>query len=1381
MEIKNLFIKGWTSDVEPSLQPPNTARDVLNMRLISNRNNTYALESLKGTIISFSLNPGYFPIGWTRFGDNVVILSTKDINGTDKNGEIGIAVINSDTYIGTYTPYYNHVDLNFNSAHQIESQSYRENSFIHRVYWVDNYNRYRAINLNDFRYSTYFVVGALVVGVSYMVLTDSVTNTTSTYGPNEASGTVFVADGTEVYNGSPLVIVYVDVSLLDAVPSRDQGDINFNRWLPNGNLLGGGWQYCYRLFTLDGAKTNFSYVSMAFHIGNTTIPAISTLSYQAYQGTGITDNSQKGQRIQIDNIDTNFDRIQVVAIQDISLIATNPPVIFFDGPITGSTMTFDHLGNENLGTLSAADIVEISLSIQRVRTLAILKKRMFIGGVEFSRFVPFDRTGVTATPFEYLMPSDTSGRPGDVPNASAAGLSGHGISLAAGVTPVTGAIYKNQWYRVGGTGSIALQPSGTIVAAGATFQGAGGDITFTINAGAPTVIAVIRIQRYTGTYRYIDILEDYLDTKAAAVATHLKSQWRGETGRWGFLVYDTFQNPQYVQWIGDYAVPEQYDAAGAWKLAEETDDYYGAGLHDLSLRNIGMNFSGLDFNLIAAALGVTLAELPNYIGGFSIVRAPLDRQILGQGILGPTVIDGNNTRPSSTLDITNDKYGAANGRRVQTYVFHCPEFEFQFDNLPTTLDGDILKITDYYDDAHQAIAGAGTLDTNGAHFYSKMYRSTGASVFGAKGALNDVVNTATLTIGVGQTGIVYDPVNNPSLLFYNESATSAAAPGVGGIERRCIGSKTYLISTSFNEPATYPNGYVADDETRALVNYIRPKGNLYGGQGESALAATQYMFAGHYQPFDANFLAYITGNGGIADDIEVFGGDAYVCIMDVGRMIQDFADAPNQSSYGTFFPVESRINISLRQGVHLARDRSYETVGNTNGLSFSSPQIVEEFVYNTGYSYQEAQFLYPAVPANFVPNNQFERRIYVSPVKIDGELIDNFRIFPVNDYLDLEGQNGALVNLISLNETLVYLQERAMGYTPVNERETIPSGLGVPLNIGVGGVLQRYDDNERFFGNQNQFGVVQTPDKIAWFDLKRKTMIVGSMQAGVLNLSTAKMLRSYFAGFSEEYLRFDNPIRNRGIAGMYNARFEEMLFAFRGSEIQNEDLLREPAGKTVAYDGIDQQYTGKFSFLPGIMLEHNNILLCAYTGASPTVQPSTAYAVGEKSNEGTVTYACKLAYTSAGTPVQPSADTTHWARVGDINEVHVADVGDICKFFGYVDDASLQYVAHGDEDDDLIFDNMSAHSDAVFFDMATYENSHQNVTETGISTDVDNYQYLNRTWFWSVPYAGDEDRFRDHYLTVTLNKDNRLGGNPTVSKNERLKIVSVSTEMRKDM
>ena len=61
------------------------------------------------------------------------------------------------------------------------------------------------------------------------------------------------------------------------------------------------------------------------------------------------------------------------------------------------------------------------------------------------------------------------------------------------------------------------------------------------------------------------------------------------------------------------------------------------------------------------------------------------------------------------------------------------------------------------------------------------------------------------------------------------------------------------------------------------------------------------------------------------------------------------------------------------------------------------------------------------------------------------------------------------------NSRLFYWQEDSVGYLPIDERVTIPSVLGDPVQLGVGGVIDRFDEASDYFGNQHQFGLVDTP------------------------------------------------------------------------------------------------------------------------------------------------------------------------------------------------------------------------------------------------------------------------------------------------------------------
>lgn len=1366
------FSKGWTSDATPSRQPADTVRGLCNMRTITSTNNDSSVESILGTLKTANLNPGYFPIGWARHADKIAVLSTKNLAGVDQNGEIGILTVDRETLIGTYTPLYNHVDLTFNSAHQIEAILYDETESVQRLYWTDNYNSYRAINVLDSRITTHILVGSLVPGQQYMCVRSTVTNGAGTYGPNATSGTVFVADGTEVYGASALVRKYINVSLLDVVPSRDGGQIIFNRWLTGGNLTGGSYQYSYQLYTLDGVQTNFSYLSQPFHSPNNVAPSNSTVDYQRLQGQSLAASTQKGIRIQISGIDTNFDNIKVVAVRTTAFNAVDPPKVIYDGAISGATMLFDHNGNEQLGSLSLDDLNSVVLSLDRVKTISVLKNKMFIGNVRLAPFIEFNKTGVTAQSIQYLFPTDTIGRPDTSSVDNTSGITGHAYSPVTGIT----LIHTNQWYEVL-TGTVTY--NSIAYGVGDFFQGIA---TVHSYSGTGTIRAVIRIQKYTGEYQAIPILDDYLDMKSAAVATHIRSLWRGETYRYGIIFCDKFQNPQYVYWLMDWQVPNHYDTTDpstgnalgfSAGLSVEVANDYGTGNHGTSLRSLGVKFGGIDFNYVASKLGVSLADLDRYVGGWYIVRAKRDAQVLAQGILAPTVVDGTQTRPLSTTVLASDKYGAANGRRGKVYNFFSPDFLFQYNSLPNVQNGDRLKVQDYLNDNFKATT-EGTLHTNNFHYYEKFYTSVNAPAgYPAKGSTNELENAKCFNIAIGASGIIYDT----GFTFENRSASAGF---VWGAERECTGSFTHLMYTKDSEPGTWPNGFAAVNTNRSLVNFVRPKGNLYGGASDAAKAATVYEYCGHYQAMDADFIAYLQSNGGIVNDVEVFGGDAFIGVFDIARMMKDESNVNIQAGLHMVFPVETSVNVMLRQGRHFTKDRSYDSTQptiNVNGICYASPSQPEQFIYNTAYSYEESFISFVALPLGFSPNRWFKRRVYASLTKTDGELTDSYRIFPVNDYRNLEGMNGDLTNLRTKQGRLFYWQEEACGYLPVFERQLSSGTLGEPTTIGVGGVLERNDDIQNYYGNQHQFGLGESESGFFWYDARKKEMLSMTSGASFVSMSVAEGLRAFFQSIAGPVLTGDNPVRNRGIAAAYNPVVKQMCLVFRGVDDDLSGGRNElsPTGFMAEFNNLNRQFTGSHDLLPGIMIEYGDLLLMSYSGAYSSIQALTAYSVGAQVNDGTDIYACILAFTTPGVPVAPASDATHWALVCSINEIHIADKGDVGKFFGFVYNSVLGVISNPSPLKDKVFDNFEMEAGPFFFSSVRYSDSQDAISE---AVNTEHYRRINKTWCWSVPFLPSGDRFRDRYMAVSFTKDNRLNGNPVSSSNQQVKAVSLLTFYR---
>lgn len=1421
MKVKQYF-KGMQRGNEPSQQPENTYRHCEGMRMISKSDKSFSLESEPGNKVFFTFpTAGYFPIGWGNMEDRVIIFSTNTQNA-DSNGEIGILTIDRSAKTGTYVPIYNHRGLNFNAAHQIECQQWPETNSIKRSYWTDWYNTYRGINTANPQFTTYITQPNLVAGKQYMVLTGSVTVAAIDYGPAlalYANGTVFTSNGAETYNNLPLVIEYVNVATIDVIPRKNTGNIFFRSWLSGGTLLAGGYRFAYRLLTSDGAVTTWSFLSSQVQLGNTQFPGNGTRTYQAQQGENSNVNSARGISITIKDIDINFSRIQVVACHSTDLLVEENPIMFFDGNISGVSMDFDYMGGENLAVFLFDDLIKGVIGWKRVGTIAPVKNIMFVGRSEIITDPAYDATTMDVETIDYLVPVDQVGR---LSNASAdfdsaisalGGVTGVQMSSAGGV--VSGNILTDQWYKVEGTGSINYTGVG-IFAVGATFKGVSTKHKWTVNAGTPSIIAIIRIQKYTGVYDDIKLNDDHAHAKGIAGAYYLKSEMRGEVIRIGMMLYDPFGNPLYVHHIRDEKIPEMYDTLDPNtgnaltynpRLTEEYANDYGANepvvatsinRHGLSVRNIGFKFSNINFQEIATNLGCSLAELGNFISGFSIVRAKRDPLTLAQGLMFITSqeIATNLTRPTShPIASPEDKYFMADGARARTYTYFSPDWIFQKGLVFTP--GDKIKCVDYLTDAH-AENTFGTLYANNYNFYhkfvSQVTQPPAPSLYAQRGTSNTVDSITVASIGY------YGAYGNDGHIFDNSTQSSGTLGTMSGTDRFSRGSTVAVVEvanptvvwSTFNDVL---DGGIPLGMKKPLVNYQSGKSvaSLYGGSSAASKEKTVYYHCGHYQAMDAGFIAHIISSvgktAGMANDVEVFGGDTYVNLFDIGRMVKDTVQVftPNMFSCSLIFPVESTINIFHRQGRHISLDRNFDPTDltrNIDGVIY--PDAVENFVYNYAYSNQEANISFLARPMNYIGQELFDKRIYASEIKYNGELIDNFRQFLVTNWKDMKATDGFLTNLRSRLDRLYYWQHNSFGYMPVNERSLISDSLGNPVTVGTGGIMQRYDQFDDFFGNQHQFGLGEAEEFFFWVDMKRRGICIASFAGERVDLSFDAGLQSELNDIVGIVYLHDNPILNGGIAVVYNPRFKEAIFVFRGitSGISSKTYPTElihyyesyPNGFMIRYDVKNKMFINVDDVLPGIMLRCvDDIILSSTQWTYPAITGAQAYQYKDIVSLSGQQYICILAFTTPGTPIPPNTDTTHWKAIYNMSNVFVENNGPIMRFFGWCRDTVLKLIVNPDDSANKTFLNMEFNSSNEFFDNVKFTNR----KGTNIDVDIQNskdYEHRDESWIATIPPSVNGENLVDHYLEIELTKKNEVTGDPTVSKDETVNVVSLITE-----
>lgn len=1377
------FSKGMTTDYR--VQPPGTAKKIENFELIQLDGTNYAIRTANGLTKSFSVNPNYEPVGWYKISNKFMIHSAYCGTGALTNGEIGYVTVDKATGVATYLPIYNHADLLHSQAHQIEGHIIPENEKIERAYWSDNDQPPRTLNYFSDRMTTYIASGSIVNGTQYMVVRDSVEYPVASgdfYGPNEALGTVFTGGGTAVYTavGSPLVIEYVNVNLLEFSPTHNLGFIRFNKWIP-GNLDSKAYMYCYRLGTADGYFTPFSYTTRPIHVGSPAPTTGTRDDYQAYEGHPVGTLTDMGIQITIEGIDTNYDRIQVAAIPCTDYEVTEDPVLVYDSGITGSSMDIDHSGSLELQTLLLEDIQKILTNIRKVKTLTAVNNIHFIGNITTQKDSAWAFPGATLECAEYLVPTSdlfVIADNGTTPTIRA--LIGHLWSQEAIANQV---VYHGQWYKVFGVGTVTY--NAIVYNPGDTFQGDVEFPTYTPSAGTVEARPIIRIQQYSGVYREIEITDDWLDNKGQLTPSLIRSNWRTETYRYGILLYHNNGNPTYVKYLGDKTMPAQSnnpadidpDTGAPFNVEGQLGQQYidsGITAKHFVFSNLGVRISGIDFQGLADDLGIALANLPDIYSGFAIVRCPRDEQIVAQGICFGTNADGNgDIRPTTSVKGQYDKdYAGVSGQHPQHFVIYSPEFNFEFPGFPDVRTGDILRLENYMEDSESiANDGEGQLETSNFHYFNYFYKESSSSV--APTAEFDLQTVKCLMVEVGATR----NIPNTASAYINAGMTSAASTISPGVERQCYGAKGLFIATVDLLP--FGTTFDAFAYAKPIVSLVRKKSNLYGGSTAAAKAVNQYQVTGHFQPFDSTFMTYLAGNAGIADDVEVFGGDAFLGLFDVARMLKD--NDPGASdpgiSFGMAFPVESKINLGLREGRHIARYRSYE-LGVTghddaNAVSFATPSQLEKYTYNPAFSNDGDVILYSHAPENYSPQTREPAHVrFTTPPKTPGEAIDSFLNFLPANYRVVELPAGEINNLRAKMQRLYYWQDSAVGTIAVNERVQVATDIGAALTLGSGQTAERHDERSRFYGNKHQWSLLETEDGFGWYNIDHDAIVHMTVGMKLEEVNMVKGIDSYLRTVATGNLRkTDNPVGHSGIVGCYESKYKRMMFSFKNGTTDRV-LLVNIGGELII--------GGYFTKAGGLMIDFNEDMYLTANEDLSTIQPSTDYFPNDLLEEGDGIYINILGYTTGLTPTDPSGDPTHWTLIRNKSDVYVNVNTDLCKFFEIVVESQLDFVVNHNQSLEKIFDNFVWNCTEVFFKSLTATTRNQSGTDADIP-DNDDYGYYNNAWYSNVPLDTSEDngQMQDNEMTVSCIQNNIAGPLVTSANNDLLVLVSVKTDYRK--
>jgi len=364
------------------------------------------------------------------------------------------------------------------------------------------------------------------------------------------------------------------------------------------------------------------------------------------------------------------------------------------------------------------------------------------------------------------------------------------------------------------------------------------------------------------------------------------------------------------------------------------------------------------------------------------------------------------------------------------------------------------------------------------------------------------------------------------------------------------------------------SNWTGDGNDFVIVNYKRDvHASQYGGQtfesreGNIAIPCSDIITA-----LDTTYTAW--------------NGDTFINYFEVNTQLFWLErDLTNSLMEVVLVPLESSINCDLMHGYRSSRNvldinknQAQETAGEwTNASGYLYSQSESMYQYNTVYSQDSTAKYYVNIPTSVSTDTEFDCMVRVSKTKINGESQDSFTLFPINDFIEVSTDKGAITTLKTINDKLLFWQENAFGILSVNERSLIQDSGGAALVLGTGGVLDRYDYISESIGATDNQHVLATQTGVYWVYTKDKSIY--RFTQNLQSVSKSKLIQSWLNEQLAPTQMGYNVIR---VA--YDVQYNQALFSFYNT---NSAL-----GETLVFDETIDAFSGFYDFSTYNFIQH---------------------------------------------------------------------------------------------------------------------------------------------------------------------------------------------------
>lgn len=323
-----------------------------------------------------------------------------------------------------------------------------------------------------------------------------------------------------------------------------------------------------------------------------------------------------------------------------------------------------------------------------------------------------------------------------------------------------------------------------------------------------------------------------------------------------------------------------------------------------------------------------------------------------------------------------------------------------------------------------------------------------------------------------------------------------------------------------SNPEIWSYGWIGPGPVCLLLNTKVPAGETFNKQYDNFgtivanITHKPISYNNQYTPYYGfgNYynVKYQTDNEGQQHPIEVtvFDGDIYITPAEFVNMFKtyDFNDKEYSLISGQvvyYIPLESRINTFFDYGMNYRNTSSANLMLEPGEITGVASQARPLHQYNMIYSDNNTSIdvFTPHTHNDSETINHIPHRICYSQLKTDGENIDNWQIFKPVDFIDVDSKYGEITHLLTSDNTLYYWQKNAFGKLSVNERSLVKDENSNAIQLGTGGVLNRYDYLSTRYGMRpDDRAAIAAEHGIYWIDINNKA-IPAFTGNGVVNYS----------------------------------------------------------------------------------------------------------------------------------------------------------------------------------------------------------------------------------------------------------------------------------------